>query len=46
MDVSHGLHMLYGFPHGGHCLEIMMEFFKVFQVYQALLRGLIVQKSY
>jgi hypothetical protein len=34
------------FSHGGQFLEIMMAFSKVFQVCQALLRGLIVQKSY
>jgi hypothetical protein len=45
MDTSHGLHKLCGLPHGGQILK-MMAFSKVFQVFQALLRGLIFEKSY
>jgi hypothetical protein len=45
MDASRGLHKLCRFPHGGQLVE-MMAFSQVFQVCQALLRDLTVQKSY
>jgi hypothetical protein len=44
IDASHILHKLCGFHHGGQILEVV-AFSKVFQVCQAFIRNLSVQKS-